>query len=503
MAPAAARFHGDPTARAARRRRSRAPTARPPPRSSSARCSRRPGAAAACSGPSTSVVGGEERADRAHDARGDRPPAHVPRDARRRRPACAMEISSHALELRRADGIHVAAAVFTNLTQDHLDFHPHDGGLLPGQAAAVRLAADRRAGGRTPTIRTAARLADEFPDTLTFGIERRADYRAVDVRDRLRGHRLHVRDAGRRRSRCTSRCRAASTCPTRSARGRRARGARRADVIGRRAAARRRVPGRFEPVDEGQPFAVLVDYAHTPDSLENVLRAARELADGARDRRVRRGRRPRSRQAAADGGDRRAAGRRRLVTSDNPRSEDPEAIIAEILAGAGAAERRARRRPPRGRSTARSALARAGRRRGHRRQGPRAGPGVRRRAQGAVRRRRGRARGAARRDGTGTRRWLADARPAPRLVARRRRRPGARRDRLARGGPGRSVRGPGRRAAPTAAASPRGALEAGAWGVLVGPPGRDLPGGAVLVADDPLARSARSAGPGGASSAPR
>ena len=83
---------------------------------------------------------------RAHDAGGDRPPAHVrARCSTAGDEACAMEISSHALELRRADGIHVAAAVFTNLTQDHLDFHPDDGGLLPGQAAAVRLAADARA----------------------------------------------------------------------------------------------------------------------------------------------------------------------------------------------------------------------------------------------------------------------------------------------------------------------------------------------------------------------
>jgi UDP-N-acetylmuramoyl-L-alanyl-D-glutamate--2,6-diaminopimelate ligase len=96
-----------------------------------------------------------------------------------------------------------------------------------------------------------------------------------------------------------------------------------------------RVPGRFEPVDEGQAFAVLVDYAHTPDSLENVLRAARQLArarvicvfgcGGDRDR----GKRPEMGRIAS------ALADVAIVTSDNPRSEDPEAIIAQVVAGMG------------------------------------------------------------------------------------------------------------------------------------------------------------------------
>jgi UDP-N-acetylmuramoyl-L-alanyl-D-glutamate--2,6-diaminopimelate ligase len=103
-------------------------------------------------------------------------------------------------------------------------------------------------------------------------------------------------------------------------------------------AAAARVPGRFEPIDEGQGFAVLVDYAHTPDSMENVLRAARRLtpgrlisvfgAGGDRDKT----KRPLMGRAGV------ALSDLAVVTSDNPRSEDPEAIVTEVAAGAGEGE---------------------------------------------------------------------------------------------------------------------------------------------------------------------
>src|SRR4051794_15035525 len=103
--------------------------------------------------------------------------------------ACAMEISSHALELRRADGIHVAVAVFTNLTQDHLDFHADMEAyfqakrlLFASPLARTRIANADDAYGR--------RLASEFPGTVTFALDADADYRAVDVRQQFTGSRF-------------------------------------------------------------------------------------------------------------------------------------------------------------------------------------------------------------------------------------------------------------------------------------------------------------------------
>ena len=248
--------------------------------------------------------------------------------------ACAMEISSHALELRRADGIHVAAAVFTNLTQDHLDFHPGMEAyfqakrlLFASPLTSVRIANADDAYGR--------RLAEEFGDAITFALDRDADYRAVDFRSSFTGSTfLAITPDGD--------FEVAIALPGRfnvlNALGAwaaaRALGVE-AGAIAASLADAGRVPGRFEPVDEGQPFAVLVDYSHTPDSLENALRAARELArnrvltvfgaGGDRDR----GKRPVMGAIAAREAD------IAVVTSDNPRSEDPDAIIAEIVAGIG------------------------------------------------------------------------------------------------------------------------------------------------------------------------
>jgi UDP-N-acetylmuramoyl-L-alanyl-D-glutamate--2,6-diaminopimelate ligase len=249
--------------------------------------------------------------------------------------ACAMEVSSHALALHRADAIHFAVAMFTNLTQDHLDFHPT---MEDYFAAKRRLFAELSPRHAVINIddRYGARLAAELEAPITFGLEGDATYRALDVHTGLAGSRFTIRGPdGELEIGSPLRGRFNVYNSLAAFAAARALGVA-AETAADALAAARLVPGRLEPVDEGQDFAVLVDYAHTPDSLENVLRAARELTGGRvhvvfgcggdRDR----GKRPQMGEIAVRLAD------RVIVTSDNPRSEDPEAIIEEILAGAGA-----------------------------------------------------------------------------------------------------------------------------------------------------------------------
>jgi UDP-N-acetylmuramoyl-L-alanyl-D-glutamate--2,6-diaminopimelate ligase len=256
--------------------------------------------------------------------------------------ACAMEVSSHALELGRVAGIRFACRVFTNLTQDHLDFH---------DTMHAYFEAKRRLF-REPDGIAVVNVDDEYGrriaadvECVTFAIEREADYRARDVEFDLMGSRFTCQTPA-------GPLELESPLPglfnvenvlaaVAAARSLEVPGATIAEAL----PAFGRVPGRFEPVDEGQEFGVLVDYAHTPDSLENVLRAAREVtrgrlhvvfgAGGDRDR----GKRPLMGAAA------RRLADRVLVTSDNPRNEPPEAIIDQVMEGAGPdAEREVDRR---------------------------------------------------------------------------------------------------------------------------------------------------------------
>jgi UDP-N-acetylmuramoyl-L-alanyl-D-glutamate--2,6-diaminopimelate ligase len=261
--------------------------------------------------------------------------------------ACVIEVSSHALELHRADAIDFECAVFTNLTQDHLDFH----GTLEDYFGAKRrlFVPATTSPPRVPVVNVddewGARIAAELaasghPELVTFAIEQDADLRARDVSSSAAGARFTC-VAGDERAEV--RLPLPGAFNVYNALGALAA----AQTLGVEFAAAAAalasapsVPGRFEPVDEGQAFSVLVDYAHTPDSIENVLAAARELlppgarlvclfgAGGDRDRE----KRPLMGEAA------RRLADHVIVTSDNPRSEDPDEIIAAIVEGARGAE---------------------------------------------------------------------------------------------------------------------------------------------------------------------
>ncbi len=278
----------------------------------------------------------------------------------------AMEVSSHALAQKRAFASDFAAVIFTNLTRDHLDYH-HD---MESYFRAKALLFTREGRGsdtdavavmnvEDPAGRRLATLADGR--VATYGFGGGADYRA---------RRIHAGGEGTRYELVTPRGRAAVRLPllgrfnvlnalaAQAAAmelgiplGTAARGVER---VGR-------VRGRMEAVRGDQPFLVLVDYAHTPDALERAMEASRELARGrltvvfgcGGDRDP--GKRPLMGRLAAERAD------RVVVTSDNPRSEDPEAILDAVLAGASGGDAEVVREPDRARAIR---LALAGARRG-------------------------------------------------------------------------------------------------------------------------------------------
>ena len=245
--------------------------------------------------------------------------------------SCAMEATSHGSALKRLLGVRFAVLVFTNLSQDHLDFH---GTLEDYYDAKRRLFTEPDADGRrAPAVVNVGddhgrRLADELrelgeePVTFTFRDAERLELTARGARFSVDGIAVETKLRGRFNVEnvlgAVKAARILGVDPAAIAGGV-------AHVTG--------VPGRFEAVDEGQPFTVLVDYAHTPEALENVLAEAREITAGRlicvfgcggdRDR----AKRPLMGEVVARLAD--AA----IVTSDNPRSEDPQAIIDEILTG--------------------------------------------------------------------------------------------------------------------------------------------------------------------------
>jgi len=249
--------------------------------------------------------------------------------------ACAMEASSHALDQGRVAGVTFAGAAFTNLSGDHLDYHKtmdHYAGAkaklfaaLPASAVAVVNGADK----------WSAKVVEQCgARVLRFGFAKNADYTAKDTTYTPQGSHfvLHTPDG-----------RAEVSLPMvgkHNVENALAAAALVGEVCGlsvHQLAAGLRdaqgAPGRLQPVRAGQPFAVLVDYAHTDDALDNVLSALKPLTHG------------KLRVLFGCGGDRDRSKRPRMaktaekwadavyVTSDNPRTEDPRAILDEIACG--------------------------------------------------------------------------------------------------------------------------------------------------------------------------
>jgi UDP-N-acetylmuramoyl-L-alanyl-D-glutamate--2,6-diaminopimelate ligase len=250
--------------------------------------------------------------------------------------SCAIEASSHASSLHRLDRTRFGALVFTNLTQDHLDFH---GDMERYYEAKRRLFVEAGPEGQlAPAVvsvddgygqRLAGELRTLGGPLITFGFSADADVRAdsleigaggatfqtggQEIRTRLRGRFNVANVLG-----AVAAARLLGLPPDATARG-----------VEHLAG----VPGRFQVVEAGQPFTVIVDYAHTPDALSNVLVAARGLTSnrvicvfgcgGDRDR----SKRPEMGRSAGCHAD------VIVVTSDNPRGEEPEAIVADIVAG--------------------------------------------------------------------------------------------------------------------------------------------------------------------------
>jgi UDP-N-acetylmuramoyl-L-alanyl-D-glutamate--2,6-diaminopimelate ligase len=251
-----------------------------------------------------------------------------------------MEVSSHALEQGRVHGLGFDTAIFTNLTRDHLDFHGtmenyfaakrklFDGSLLRPPRVAVLNVDDSYGAELALTARESG--SEIFSYGLGVG-----EFRAEDVSMAASGMSFTLQSpagAAEIRTRLTGKVNVynlLAACAAGYARGLTL------EEIKSGAASLRCVPGRFETVDAGQPFTVVVDYAHTDDALRNLTALAREFVrdngrvitlfgcGGDRDRT----KRPLMGRAAGEGSD------VVFLTSDNPRGEEPEAILADVVPG--------------------------------------------------------------------------------------------------------------------------------------------------------------------------
>ena len=241
--------------------------------------------------------------------------------------AVAMEVSSHALEQHRCDSIRFAAGVFLNLTPEHLDYHGDMSSYFNAKARLFetdRLGVSVVNGDDVWGRRLSESLRERGSHVVTFSVDDAAeiDFTPTGSNFVWEGQHISIALGGRFN---VMNALAAATCARSLGIG--------AEAIVEGLSALRKVPGRFELVDAGQPFTVIVDYAHTPDGLTSVLTAARQICDGRlivafgaggdRDRT----KRPLMGFAASQLAD------LLIVTSDNPRSEDPESIVSDVLAG--------------------------------------------------------------------------------------------------------------------------------------------------------------------------
>lgn len=255
-----------------------------------------------------------------------------------------MEVSSHALVMGRVEGVEFDNVSFTNLTEDHLDYHKTMDNYAAAKALLFRKVSEagQTKGRKSAHINADADYADVMMQAVTdrslcpvctYSIDAPSDLQASQIRFNANSSEFTVRYEGRDyavHTRLVGRFNVYNALTAMSA------------CLGEGVPMEtiiealgdfRAVPGRFELVDEGQPFTVVVDYAHTPDGLENILKTAEEIrrnriiavfgCGGDRDRM----KRPIMGRIGAEYAD------IVIVTSDNPRTEDPDAIVAEVAAG--------------------------------------------------------------------------------------------------------------------------------------------------------------------------
>lgn len=251
-----------------------------------------------------------------------------------------MEVSSHALALGRVSGSEFDTGVYTNITRDHLDFHQTFENYIAAKAELFRMISapgatkqNKAAVVNTDDPAAADMLAACACRRITYGVEKPADLTAAAIDVRARGASFTVQGPFGDLPLALKITGVFNVYNVLAAVGAALAEGISPDIIKQALEEFTSVPGRFELVDAGQPYTVIVDYAHTPDGLENILRTARQFATrriivvfgcgGDRDRT----KRPIMGRLAMDYGD------IVIATSDNPRSEDPAAILAEIEAG--------------------------------------------------------------------------------------------------------------------------------------------------------------------------